>query len=425
MLLGVLLLLFVLLLLRVPIALAMAIPALVYIVSEGQSFSLAAQQSIRGVDSFAMLAVPLFVFVGLAANASGITDRLYTFAMALVGRVRGALGYVNVLVSMLFSWMSGAAVADAAGLGAIEVPAMKKRGYDTRFSLGVTASSALIGPMMPPSIPAVIYAVTAGISVGGMFLAGVGPAFLLTFLLCVHVYVWARRHPELREASSSLAGVGKAGLGAAPPLLTPVLILGGILGGIFTPTEAAGAAALYICVLGLAYRSMDRGAFARVALEAGRITASIMIIVASARLFGWMLARENAPLLVADAVLALTDDPVTFLLLVNVALLLIGMFMEATAAILVVVPVMQPLLISFDIDPMHFGVILLLNLFIGLVTPPVGILLYVLGKATGEPVSEVFKGVLPFYIPLLTALMLVTFVPQISLLLPATFGQGV
>lgn len=414
--------LFILIAIRVPIAVAMLVPALFYLADQDLSYTLAVQQITGGIDSFTLLAVPLFILVGLAANASGITERLFDFALALVGHVRGALGYVNVLLSMLFSWMNGAALADAAAMASIEVPQMVKNGYRKRFALGLTASSALIGPLMPPSIPAVVYAVTAGVSVGGMFAAGVGPAFLLTAVLCLQVFVMSRVHSGRPLPRASARKLGAVSLRAMPPLATPVLIIGGILGGVFTPTEAAGAAVVYVMILGVLYRTLPAATVWKLMVDTARITASIMVLIGSAALFGWVLAREQAPQLITEAILDITDNALVFLLLINVVLFAVGMFMEGTAAILILVPVLQPVLIEFGIDPLHFGVVMLLNLFIGLVTPPVGILLFIVGKATGESVSEVFRGVLPFLGPLVATLLVVTYVPEVVLAIPELFG---
>jgi tripartite ATP-independent transporter DctM subunit len=365
----------------------------------------------------------LFIMTGYLANAAGIAERLFQFLLSVFGRVRGSLGYVNVTSSVVFSWMSGAAIADAAGLGSVLVPAMRKRGYDERFALGLTGASAMIGPIMPPSIPAIIYAVTAGVSIGGLFSAGVLPAFVLAGVLCAHVYFHARRHPESSgEAPFEFWRMCGATLRALPVLFTPVIILGGILGGVFTPTEAAAAAVVYVLVLSFCYRSLPLRGLYRVMVQTAETTGAILLIVAAAGLFGWVIAREQGPQLVAESLLAFTENPVVFLILVNLCLLLIGMLLEPVAALLITAPVLLPAAAQFGIDPLHFGVVMILNLVIGLLTPPVGLVLYVLGSVTGAPFSRVVQGTLPFLIPLVITLLLVTFFPGISLFLPRLLG---
>lgn len=414
-----------LMLARVPVAFALLLPSLGYLwLDSGISITMALQRVSSGVNSFALLAVPLFIMAGNAANAAGITDRLFTFAERLLGHIRGSLGYVNVLVSLIFSWMSGAAIADAAGLGKIEVPAMTRRGYDQRFSVGLTGASGLIGPMMPPSVPAIIYAVTAGVSVGALFLASIVPALILVAALSLMVFLHARGKEELRLPRASLADIARSGGAALLALGTPVIVLGGILGGLVTPTEAAGLAVVYVLGLGVLYRSMSWPGFRTTVLSTAETTGSIMLIVGAASLFSWVLARERIPQAVAEAILTLTDNPLVFLILVNVLLLLIGMILEPTSAILVMVPVLLPVVTAFGIDPLHFGVFMILNLVIGLLTPPVGLVLYVLSSVTKIPFPQVARGALPFLVPLVVVLAVVTFVPALSLTLPSITGIG-
>lgn len=408
-----------LLLLRVPVAISMLLPCLVYVsVSPDITLGVALQRVMSGIDSFALLAVPLFILTGYISNAGGLADRLFRFLLSLLRGVPGSLAYVNVLSSLLFSWMSGAAVADAAGLGSVLVPAMKKRGYDEGFALGLTGASSLIGPIMPPSIPAIIYAVTAGVSVGGLFFASVVPALLLTAILCVAVAIHAQRHPLVVTTPEPMVSLGTASLEAAPILFTPVIILGGILGGVMTPTEAAAVAALYVMVLGVLFRSLSRSALLQALQETATTTGSILLIVAAASLFGWIIAREQGPQMVAQWLTTWTDNPYVFLLLVNLALLLIGMLLEPVAALLIMVPILLPVARQYGIDPLHFGVIMILNLVIGLITPPVGLVLYVLSSVTKASVQRVVSGTWPFLLPLFATLLIVTFVPALSLWLP-------
>lgn len=424
-----------LLAIRVPVAHAMLFPCLLYAaVSPDITLGVALQRTVAGINSFPLLAVPLFIMTGYLTNAAGLSDRIFAFLAKALHRIPGRLGYVNVGSSVMFSWMSGAAIADAAGLGAVLVPAMKKEGYDEGFSLGLTGASSMIGPIMPPSIPAIIYAVTAGVSVGGLFFAGVVPALLLATVLCVHVYWHVRRHP-LNVADSGVAvadsGVAVAGPGeggwralasAAPVLVTPVIILGGILGGVFTPTEAAAAAVMYMLLLGICYRTLSWRGLVDVLLQTSATTGAILLIVASASLFGWIVAREQGPQMVADTLSGLTQSPLLFLLLVNLFLLAVGMLLEPTAALLICVPVLLPVAGEFGIDPLHLGVVMILNLVIGLITPPVGLVLYVLCSVTGARLPVVIRGIVPFLLPLMVTLLIVTFVPAVSLWLPRLLG---
>lgn len=412
-----------LLVLRVPIAFALIVPSLGYVVLDPSvSFGIAVQQTVSGVNSFPILAVPMFILLGNLANESGVTDRIYDAAVAFLGRIRGSLGYVNIATSFGFSWVSGAAIADAAAMGRVQVPAMIKRGYPASFSIGVTGASSLVAPMLPPSIPAIMYAVTAGLSISAIFLVGILPAVLLVLALCAFVWWKFRNRGELREEGSSWSTRGKLLLAALPVAGAAVVVLGGILSGVATPTEASAVGVLYMIVLALLYRRFDRRTAVRTLTQTVETTGSVLLIVASAALFGWVLARERAPQLAGETLLELTDNPIVFLLLVNLLLLLVGAVLEPVAAILILVPVLAPVAETFGIHPLHFASIVLLNLLVGLLTPPVGMVNFVLSSVTERSVTEVIKSVLPFYCILLVVLLAVTFVPEISLALPELFG---
>ena len=412
----------ILLVLRVPIAFAILGPCLGYLWYTDQSLGLGLRLATQGINSWPLLAVPLFILVGVVANRAGIADRLFDLALSLLGRVRGSLGYVNIGVSLGFSWMSGSALADAAGLGSVEVPAMRKQGYPARFSVGITAASTVIGPIMPPSIPAIIYAAVAVVSTGALFAASVVPAFLLAVSLAVAVFIWARKREELRTARFAWADLGHNFLRAAAAMLTPVIIIGGILTGTFTPTEAAGVGACYMIVLGLAYRSVRLRDLPGIFRDTALTTASITIILGASALLGWILARERVPQAVAEAIFTVTDSKIVFLILVNLVLLLLGAIIEPTSALVLSVPILLPVAVEFGVDPVHFGVIAVLNLMIGLLTPPMGGVLYVLSSVTGISVADVFRGVAPFLIPLLMVLGIVTFAPGLVLWLPDRLG---
>ncbi|MGB0758802.1 MAG: TRAP transporter large permease [Rubripirellula sp.] len=414
----------VLLFLRVPVAISMLLPSLVYVAcSQDITLGVALQQTVGSVDSFPLLAVPLFIMTGYLSNAGGLADRLFRMLLVLFKKIPGNLGFVNVFSSLMFSWMSGAAIADAAGLGSVLVPAMKKRGYDEKFALGLTGASSLIGPIMPPSIPAIVYAVSAGVSVGALFFAGVLPALVLTSILCIFVYRDARKNPLREEIIAQNTPVTEAIISALPVLLTPVIILGGILGGIFTPTEAAAAAVMWVLILSVFYQSLSVRAFRGVLVKTATTTGSIMLIVAAAGLFGWVIAREQGPQAVTEAMLQFTDNPIVFLLLINLVLLVTGMILEPVAGLLITVPVLLPAAVEFGIDPLHLGIVMILNLVLGLLTPPVGLVLYVLSSVTGSSVQTVTRGTVPFLIPLLITLLIITFVPAFSLWLPGLLAK--
>jgi tripartite ATP-independent transporter DctM subunit len=412
----------VLLVLRVPVALAFFGPSILYFLIGGSQVGYVLTTAMAGVNSFPLLAVPLFIFVGVLANRLGIAERLFAFAQASLARVPGNLAYVNVATSLGFSWMSGSALADSAGLGKLQIPAMMKAGYPFRFAAGLTASSALISPVMPPSIPAVIFASVAAVSTGALFAAAVIPAFLMGLALTVYVAIWVARQPNMQSQPFSARLLSKTGLRVLGPALTPVIILGGIIGGVFTPTEAAAVASVYMLLLGVLYRTLTATVLWEAIKETILITASIMIILGAAAVLGLILARERVSENIGNFLLATTDNPLVFLLLLNIVLLLIGMVVDPTAVILVLVPVFLPIAVEYGIDPLHFGVVVIMNLMVGLLTPPVGSVLYVMASISNQSVEEMFRGILPFLIPLFSVVLLVTIFPAISTFLPSLLG---
>lgn len=411
-----------LLVLRVPVAFAFLGPGLVYLVLTGQSLGLAMRLITNSTASFPLLAVPLFVLLGVLANHAGIADRLFDFALALFGRVRGGLGYVSVGVSLGFSWMSGSAVADAAALSKVEIPAMLRNGYSRRFGLGVVGASALIAPVMPPSIPAVIYAGLAAVSTGALFAASVIPALLMAIGLCVVVFFSVRRQPDIVHTGFSWPRLVETGKRVAGPVLAPVIILGGILGGYFTPTEAAAVGAFYMLLLGFGYRTLRLRDLPKVFSETVMTTAAIMLIVSSASLLGYVLARERVPQELSKLVLGLTDDGTVFLLLVAVLMLILGTVVDPTAVLVLVVPILMPIGLRLDVDPIVLGVLMILSLMIGLLTPPVGTVLYVLSSTMKVPVGEVFRGSVPFTIPLVAICAAIILFPGFVTWLPHQLG---
>ncbi|TFF27449.1 TRAP transporter large permease [Jiella endophytica] len=412
--------LFALIVLGVPVAIALAGSSLVFLLLDGHVPSVVvAHRMINGVDSFPLLAVPFFILAGNLMNTAGITERIFDFAKSMVGWMRGGLGHVNIGASVIFAGMSGAAVADAGGLGAIEIKAMRDAKYDPGFSVGITAASSTIGPIIPPSLPMVIYGVVAGASIGQLFAAGFLPGLLMALALMVMVAIYARRRGYPRDQAFSLSGFGRSFLRAFLALLTPVIIVGGILTGAFTPTEAAIAACAWAMFLGtVVYRTLTWRRFLRVSMDTIETTAVVLFIVGAAAIFAWILTSNRVPEHFAGLILSVSENWIVVLLLINLILLVVGCFMETVAAITILVPVLLPVAEKVGIDPVHFGVILVLNLMIGLLTPPVGMVLYVLSRVSKVPFERCVTATLPFLVPLFLVLVLVTFVPAITMWLP-------
>ena len=411
--------LFGLMLLRVPIAVALGVSSLGYILIEGLPPVLLVHNMINGMDSFPLLAIPFFIMAGGLMNSAGITTRIFRFARSVVGWMHGGLGHVNVGASIIFAGMSGAAVADAGGLGAIEIKAMREAGYDDDFSVGVTAASSTIGPIIPPSLPLVIFGVMASVSIGELFVAGIIPGLLMAASLMGMVWFLSRKRNYPRDTEFSIRNVWTSFVGAFLPLMTPAIIVGGIVTGAFTPTEAAVCAAAYAIVLGMVvYRTLNLKKLLAVSLETIETTASILIIVGAATVFAWILTANQAPQLFADTLLGLTDNRYLILLMIMLVVLIIGLFMETIAAISILVPVLLPVATQIGVDPVHLGVIVILNLMIGLLTPPVGMVLFVLSKVSHVPFERCVKATMPFLVPLIGVLLMLTFIPELTLLLP-------
>jgi tripartite ATP-independent transporter DctM subunit len=410
-----------LLALGLPVAIALAGAGIAFALVDG-SIPLVAivHRMVGGVDSFPLLAVPFFVMAGLLMNTSGITERIFDFAVAAVGWMRGGLGQVNVVASVVFAGMSGTAVGDAAGLGTIEMKAMRKRGYDPDFALGVTAASSILGPLLPPSLPLVVYGVAANASIGQLFAAGIVPGLILALSLMLMVRWIAWRRGYGADAPFAWRALGLALFRGILPLLTPVVIIGGMRIGAFTPTEGAIAACAYALFLGvLVYRSLGWRAIAKVSFETVEVTAAILLILAGSEIFGWLLTTTRVSEQIVAAVLALTEQKWLILLLANIFLLVVGLAIEPLPAILILTPVMLPIMEAVGVDPVHFGLIMVMNLCIGLLTPPVGIIVFILAKVAGIPSREAMRGVLPFMVPLVGTLLLVTYVPALALWLPS------
>jgi tripartite ATP-independent transporter DctM subunit len=385
------------------------------------------QRAYAATTSFPLLAIPFFILAGNLMNVGGTTERIFAVANLMVGRIRGGLAQVNVIGSMIFAGMSGSAVADAAGLGAIEIKAMVKEGYTARYSATISAVSATIGPIIPPSIPFVIYGSLANVSVGALFLAGVVPGLLMGLGLMVAIAIESRRlnlprsagWPPLRVALQTL-------LQAAPALALPPAVLVVIFTGVATPTEAAVVAAAFAFVLGrFVYRELTLASFWDTVWESGRQTVQVMLIIAMAAPFGWVLIQQQVPNALLQSLMSLSSNPWVILLIVNLVLLILGMFLEAIAILIIAYPILAPVMAAIGIDPVHFGVIMVLNLMIGLVTPPVGLCLYVVSGIAKVPIAEVVRELAPYLLALLGVLLIVTYVPAVSTWLPNTLGYGV
>ncbi len=410
-----------LLLIGVPVAVALGASSLFYFMflQERVPDMVVIHRMVSGINSFPLLAIPFFILAGSLMNAAGITDRIFAFARAMVGWMRGGLGHVNVSASVLFAGMSGAAVADAGGLGVVEIKAMRDAGYEPGFSVGITAASSTIGPIIPPSLPLVIYGVVASTSIGQLFAAGLIPGLLMAVSLMIMVAWFARTRNYPRDDKFLWTVLWITFKRAFLSLLTPVIIVGGILFGIFTPTEAAIAAVAYAMILGIfVYRTLNIKRMLHVSMETIETTAIIMLIVAAASIFAWILTSLRVPQVFADAILGFTDNKFVILIMINLILLVVGFFMETIAAISILVPVLLPIAMEVGIDPVQFGIIMVLNLMIGLLTPPVGMVLYVLSRVSKVPFETCAIATLPFMVPLLIVLMMVTFIPAISMWLP-------
>jgi TRAP-type C4-dicarboxylate transport system permease large subunit len=447
----------------IPVAIAMCIGSLIYIWVNGSIPPLTViHRMVGGIDSFPLLAVPFFIYAGNLMNSAGITNRIFGFALALVGWLKGGLGHVNVVGSVVFAGMSGTAIADAGGLGTIEIKAMQDHGYPTEFAVGITAASSTLGPIIPPSLPLVIYGVQANVSIGQLFAGGLVPGVLMALFMMLMVsyfahvnkygrdtpFSWSRMSRALVEllaviiaagalfvlwGDPELGGMLKFGVPlmvvlvvdrlmkfeAFMALMTPVILIGGMASGLFTPTEAAVAAVAWALFLGFVwYRTLHWKMLIKITMDTIETTATVLFIVAAASLFGWILTTTQMTEQIASAVLNLTTSPWVFLLLANGFLLFVGCFMETIAAITILVPVFMPIVAKLGIDPVHFGLVLVLNLMLGLLTPPVGMVLYVLQKIARISFERTVAAVLPWFIPLLATLALITFVPQIVLWLP-------
>jgi len=378
-----------------------------------------AQRMITGIDSFILVSIPFFMLTGRLMNEGGITDRLFDFARALVGPIRGGLAHANVLASMIFAGMSGSAVADAGGLGMVEIKAMTDQGYRKEFAAAVTVSSSTIGPIIPPSIPMVIYGAMAEVSVGRLFLGGLVPGLLMGLALMAVIYLWTFREYMPRDERYSLRRIWTSFRAAFLPLLTPVILLGGIVSGVFTPTEAAAVAAMYAFALSfLVYRTVRLKDIPGIMVQTLVTTAVVTFIISTTSGFSWLLIVGKIGQVLVAFVTSVTANPLVVLLIVNIALLLLGCLMEAGVLLILLTPLLVPIMTALQVDLVHFGVVMVLNLMIGVATPPVGMCLFVVSQAAGIKLEALMREVVPQIIPLIVVLLLITYLPELVLAVP-------
>lgn len=418
----------VLLALGTPVAFCIGISALAGLLHQGETpLLLIPHMMFQGTDSFPLMAVPFFVLAGALMNAGGITRRLVSFANVLVGHIRGGLALVNVVASMFFAGITGAAVADTSAIGSVLIPAMEEEGYDPDYSAAITAASSTLGPIIPPSIPMIIYGVSAEQSIAALFLAGLIPGLLVGLALMGMAYVLSgkaggrvRGTRPGRFHHEVFRGLRDAVLA----LFMPAFILGGILAGVFTPTEAAAIAVLYAFVVGrFVYGELRLAQLPGLMLESVVITAVIMFIIANAAIFGWLVASMQMPQKILELVTGLVSNRWMILLLINVFLLLVGTFMETTASLIILTPVFLPLAMELGIDPIHFGAIMVLNLVIGLTTPPLGVCLFISSGIAGISLERISRAIVPFLIVAILVLLLVTYIPGLSMWIPQLYLQ--
>lgn len=409
----------VLLLVGMPIAFALGIASLSYLLLEGISLTIVPQRMYAGIDTFVLLCIPGFVLAGNLMNVGNITEHIVRFSNALLGHIRGGLGLANVGGSMIFGGISGTAVADSASIGSVMIPGMAKAGYDKPFAAAVTAASSTVGPIIPPSVPMIIAGSLSGISVGRMFLAGAVPGLLMGLAMMVTVYILAVRRGYPKEQRVPFLQLLREAKTAFWALLMTVIILYGIIGGFFTPTEASIVACLYALVVGMyVYKGLTWRKLPGILVDTVLTSSALLLMVGLANLFGWILTSEQIPQMIASLILSISENPLIVLLILNLILLFVGAFMETIAALIILFPALVGVATGVGVDPVHFAVIAVLNLMIGLTTPPVGVCLFVVAGIGKLPMLSVAKAIVPFLLCNLAVLLLVTYVPAVSLWLP-------
>ena len=412
-----------LMLVKVPVAFSLGCSCLYYFITNDVPLVTIPQIMLGTFESFTLLAIPLFMLAGQIMNMGGVTNRLFDFSKALVGHIPGGLGHVNIVSSLIFAGMSGSSTADAAGLGTIEISYMKSEGYDAAFSAAVTAASSTVGTIMPPSLGFVIYGAMTGTSIAGLFIAGIIPALFMTGAQMLIVFLEAKKRNFKIYPRATLRILGRSFLASLLPMVTPVIILAGIMTGFTTPTEAAVLSVLYAIFLGmLIYKELSWKGLIDTLIAVGKGTSRIMLIICFAAVFGWILTYEGIPAILAQGLMSLSSSKIVILIILNVFILILGCFMESISVMLILIPVLTPLLMGMGIDLMHFGVVLELNLNIGLITPPLGVCAYVAADIAKVRFEEVIKEIVPFLFVLIGVLFVITFFPQTTLFLPRLFG---
>jgi tripartite ATP-independent transporter DctM subunit len=412
-----------LLIIGVPVAISMISASIVVLGFmrgwEDIPFSMIAQRTLYGVNNFTLLAIPAFLLIGKLMNAAGISDRVFDVARTLVGHMKGGLGHVNVVASMIFAGMSGSAVADAGGLGALEIKAMVDDGYPLGFSAAVTASSATIGPIIPPSIPAVIYGALANASIAGIFLGSIIPGLLMGGSLMVLIAIISHRRNYPTKEKAKFREIYMSVIHGFLPMLTPLIIIFGILSGIFTPTEASVVALFYcIFIAFFVYKAITLRQFFQILKETALDTAVLLFIIGGSALYSWVLARYQVTDTISSYLSENISSTIVLLILVNLFILLIGCFIDSVPALFLLTPILVPLVVKFGVDPIHFGVIMIFNLMLGLITPPIGTVLFTIQKVTNISFSSLVKEVAPFYVPLFIVLGIITYFPSVVMFLP-------
>lgn len=411
------------LLVQMPIAFSLLLPSITVLAMRGTPLVLVAQRIYAGLDSFSLLAIPFFMLAGELMNAGGVTRRLVRFCDALVGRFTGGFSLATVVSNMIMAGISGSAVADATAIGTVMIPSMKDTGYDVDFSVGITAAASVCGPIIPPSIPLVVYGALAQISVGDLFLGGAVPGILLGLGLMLIAYVLSVRRRYARSTTASLREILKSGYEGFWALLMPVIVLGGILGGVFTATEAAAVAAVYALVASMfIYREVKLRDLPRILRSATIQCASVLFIIAAAGLFAWVFVTAQIPQRFASWVFSFTSSRALIIAMILLLLLVVGCFMETVASLIILGPILAPLVSQIGMDPIHFGVVLVFGLCLGLLTPPVGVSLSICANIGRIPLDEATRGVLPFLALSIGVLFLIAYVPGLVTFLPRLFG---
>jgi tripartite ATP-independent transporter DctM subunit len=409
----------VLMVLGMPIAFSLGAICFAFFWIEGGSMASMPQRLFAAIDSFPLLAVPVFILAGEVMNSGGLTKRIVTFSQVLVGHISGGMGHVTVLANVIVSGISGSALAEAAGIGSIMIKAMKDEGFKPAFAGSLNAAASTIGPLIPPSIPLVIYAVMASVSSGKMLLAGFVPGILVAIALMIYVYFYAKKEGIPTQKRAALREVWASTRSAFLALLTPIIIIWGIVGGVFTPTEAAAATVVYAFLVSMFfYRDMTWREIPAIFRNSAKMTSVVCIIIAAANLVSYVLTRERIPQMLAESLLSLTNETWIILLLINVLLLVLGCFMEGLAIMVVTVPVLLPLVLQLGVDPVHFGIIVVMNLMVGLIHPPFGMALFVVAKVGDIPYKDLVWTIWPFVVPLLGVLVICTYWPWIVMVLP-------